>query len=319
VFNEKCEFEEKYVYNVVKRTIDFTSVKKGEMFRVEKALKHLAHQVHHLLREHEGEADVGSILDSLAKLELHAQHATLPATLGREFAREIFEALVGHGGDAVLEPNIDYVNHREKPGKPAPVNLWTTSPDGSDADAHNAQVSPISDDESGEDIFDSDPDDMSAAARGSASLLPPVVLVLEYARSPKEFLNALMLAPELAECRDALSREDYSWKLKSGANIFVQPEHYKSVVAALKGRQLKPRHVIIAKEFEHSLNEALRDIGKGVRAKSVGTLPPAFTVIKRTFLHVPVPSSLRSEPNSDPVTVSTTDANPRTPTHPRRA
>lgn len=69
--------------------------------------------------------------------------------------------------------------------------------------------------------------------------------------------------------------------------------------------------MIISEEFEGALEEALEDVGKGVRSKSLVTLPPIPLVVKRTFLCGPVPSSLRSEPNSDPVTASTTDAHPQ--------
>lgn len=42
-------------------------------------------------------------------------------------------------------------------------------------------------------------------------------------------------------------------------------------------------------------------------------------VVKRTFLHLDVPSSLRSEPSTGPKTQSTSDANPRVKVNPRKA
>uniref|UniRef100_A0A7S4QN56 Uncharacterized protein n=1 Tax=Alexandrium monilatum TaxID=311494 RepID=A0A7S4QN56_9DINO len=315
VYFKKCEFEEQFVYNVVKRALNISGLKKGAQLRAEKALKHAAHKVHLLMREHEEEPDVGRTLDALEQLELHMQIVEVPSRLGREAGRQIFEELVGP--TEVLEPTVEYVNHGDKPGMPAPVNLYTTSPFGSDAE--DEELAQVSDDGRSEGSADSSDKEFSSEWAAASSQLPRSIWLLEYSRSPKEFLNALLLSPELAACRDALTRQGLDFKLKGGAKVFVRPEQHRFVVKAAKGRQLKPRHVIVAEEFEGSLERALQDVGKGVKTKARAALPPQPMLIKRTFLDFPVPSSLRSEPNSDPVTVSTSDANPRIQVNPRAA
>lgn len=312
MFNETCDFEEKRVQNIVKRVLRVDSLKSGERNRMEKAIRRVAHRVYMLMQKHcQGEEDVATTLDSLASVELHVQLAAFPRTLGRPAARQVFEQLVGHGD--VLDPTLEYVNHPDKPGMPAPVNLFTISPNQSGDEANEASES-----DGSQCSMDSYPEAMSAAGAASTSVIPQSIVLLEFARSPKQFLHALQYAPELEECRRAMSSSGCPFTVKGGAKVFVRPERYAGVMKAIQGKQLKPRHVIIADEFEDLLELAIHNIGKGVKTKSKAFIPPEPMVEKRTFLEVPLPSSLRSDPRSDPATVSTSDADPRK-NNPRRA
>jgi len=316
VFNEKREFEQKFVYNSVKRVLDIPCTSKTEKKLIERPIQKVAHQVLRLMAKHEGATDVGRILDELSDVEVHARaglQTQLPKTLGRKFAREILEELLGHG--AVLDPTQEYVHHGERPGKPAPVSLYVPDEASPGPSACNSD----SDSDADElDDFEEEGAEDGTSVNAAVSVLPSAIYLIEFKRSPKELLVALTCAPnDLAECRDALVHQGFNPVLKGGAKIFVRPEHYPSVVAYLKGRPLKPRHVVIAAEFEANLNSAISDIGKGVIAKA--KTPVSDLVVKRTFIDIPMPSSLRSEPNSDPATMSTTDGNPRIVIRPRRA
>jgi hypothetical protein len=152
----------------------------------------------------------------------------------------------------------------------------------------------------------------------AGSVLPPPIYLLEYARSPKQFYDALMDGPDLQPCRYALELQRFSPLLSSGAKIFVHPDQYEAVLSAVRGWKLKPRHIIISADLESSLNDALQNVGLGVEEKARAPLPPPPAVVKRTFIEVPVLSSLRSEPLQT-VVASTTDARPRCNGNPRRA
>jgi len=158
---------------------------------------------------------------------------------------------------------------------------------------------------------------------------PCSVLLLEFSRDPKSFHHALLTCAELQYSRDLLTESGFSPELPSQAKVFVPPELYEVTLEAvrLQGIQLKPRHVIVHSDLEELVIDAVRGC-KGrekVRCKDRRLVPLNAAgetlqldhpvVVCRTFLHVKMPSDLRSLPSAGPVTVSTGDAhgsiNPR--------
>lgn len=320
MYNEQCEYEQIMVYNTIKRILCVGSIpKKSAQKKIEKALKTISHKVYTFMKEFEGGADAdedaGRVIDSLAELKvlgcsgLDPAEMGLPVSLGRDNARTIYDELVGV---CRLDATIEYVHHKQAP---APVGAWTSQSQSDPGVAHD--LGNLSDDDSVADSLD-DSQDAQASDRRSVALSE--VFVLTYKRSPKEFRNALLMAPQLAECRQALEAVNLSSTLAGGAKVFVQPPLYQSVVNALRRRRLnlKARHVICAGEFLQSLKDATMPIGKGVEITSEDPFwefDPQRT--SNTFIELEIPSSLRSEPNSDPSAKSTTDGNPRTLARPR--
>jgi len=163
------------------------------------------------------------------------------------------------------------------------------------------------------------------------------VLCLEFSRDPQSFHEALLTHPELQDSRELMVARGFSPELPSGAKMFVPPELCEVTLEAvrLQGIQLKPRHVLVHADLEDLVMNAV-SASKGhassrckgrekVRCKArkvvpLGTAEASLQmehslVVRRTFLHVKIPSELRSTPTSGPVTVSTSDAhgarNPR--------
>eukprot|EP00928_Gymnodinium_smaydae_P031600 TRINITY_DN23148_c0_g3_i1.p1 TRINITY_DN23148_c0_g3~~TRINITY_DN23148_c0_g3_i1.p1 ORF type:complete len:414 (+),score=37.38 TRINITY_DN23148_c0_g3_i1:71-1243(+) len=157
-----------------------------------------------------------------------------------------------------------------------------------------------------------------AVSKNCSSFFRGPIHLLEFTRSPQAFFDALMESDALAACRLALTQEEYEPLLPSGAKVFVFPDQYEAVVAAIGSYDLKPRHVVVSHEFEANVMNALADVGRGVRAKGHEVLPPSPAIVSRTFITVIVPSSLRSEPVNTAV-ASTTDANARVKVRPRKA
>jgi len=328
------------VRNAVKRALDFSALvredpKSKEM--METAVVGLAKRVRNLLDEtndHKSDhMDVANVLWQLSQMQINVQRTPLPTQLGMARAREIFQIVVGD--PAMFDPNFEYIHHDEKPAivgvedsgvhhdeKPAVVGVE----DGLGSPAHTApsldaqsvfhkkRATPTDADEH---VSEDEPTIGPMASHASSQMFGPVHL-LEFARSPKEFFNALRDGPELQACRNALEVERFSPVVSGGAFVFVHPEQFTAVMHEVRARTLKPRHVIIAAEFECRLNEALENIGRGVVEKDRKLLPPPPAIVKRTFLEVQIKSSLRSEPPTD-VVASTADANPRVKYRPRRA
>jgi hypothetical protein len=174
-------------------------------------------------------------------------------------------------------------------------------------------------------------DATSDSARGSEPATVAVV-VLQYSQSGEWFRRALMEGPELQEQRAKLNGAGFSPALPSGAKIFVDPQAFQAVVQHLEeeGWELKKSHVIVAKDFENKVRavvEAARDATArrehgNCKVKShtelsiplshemtseTSTLPPACDmpafILKRTFVHVPIPSSMWSSSSVHPATV----------------
>lgn len=170
------------------------------------------------MKEFEGgadaDADAGRIIDSLAELQvlgcsgLDPVEVGLPKSLGRDYARTIYEEIIGVGR---LDPTLEYVHHTQRP---APVGMWTTQMQMDQEVAR--ELGNLSDNES---LADSQ--DAEASEKYSVEL--SAIFVLTYKRSPKDFRDALMMAHSLADCRRALEAENLSPTLAGGAKVFVQP------------------------------------------------------------------------------------------------
>lgn len=135
----------------------------------------------------------------------------------------------------------------------------------------------------------------------------------------------------------------------------MRPELVQPVIEALtdmglkplesQDGSLKPRHVIVSSDFEGAVVGAIDSLRSSDRVKEksrlvvtksrqrpeqatdseldsedeekVGTHAEAPCIIKRTFVDVPIQSSLWSGPSAGPKTVSTTDACARVGPNPR--
>merc|ERR1712032_1207529 len=81
-------------------------------------------------------------------------------------------------------------------------------------------------------------------------LVPDAVVLLEVDRTLSTLRDALLAGDELANVRDALESHGHPIELPSGAKIFVRPEQYSSVTAAVENMDLKPRHILVSQELD---------------------------------------------------------------------
>jgi len=301
------------VYNSVKAAIGFSELVREDRSKkevMEKALQQVAKTVSRILQECDaGELDASEALVAISQVQVSAQRTNLPKKLGSALARDIFERTLG--APKMLNPHEEYVYHQEDPPRHAVyAEAAASSNSGVVAEVQATEENGVD----GEGQC-SNEDAMQALSTPSTNAIAPVY-ILEFARSPKAFLDALTVAPELQQCREELKNAGCEWILESGAKAFVHPNQYEVVVAFVRSLKLKPRHVIVSADFESNLHDALSNVGTGVVEKRRDLLtPPA--IVSRTFLEVPVVSSLRSAPFG-PAVVSTTDANPRVKFQPRR-
>mmetsp|Transcript_88892 Transcript_88892/g.163028 ORF Transcript_88892/g.163028 Transcript_88892/m.163028 type:complete len:267 (-) Transcript_88892:311-1111(-) len=256
-----------------------------------------------------GDIDASEALAAMSQVQIAAQRTKLPNRLGSGLARDIFERTLGEA--KMLNPHEEYVYHHEEPAR----NVVST---GAAASSNSEVLGEVNTNEDNS-IKDGGQapvvgTSQVASTRSTDALAP--VYILEFARSPKAFLDAITVAPELQLCREALENAGCDWVLESGAKAFVYPNQYEVVVAAVRSLKLKPRHVIVSADYERKLHDAISNVGQGVVEKSRDLLTPA-AIVSRTFIEVPVVSSLRSAPFG-PAVVSTTDANPRAKFQPRR-
>jgi len=165
--------------------------------------------------------------------------------------------------------------------------------------------------------------------RAPAPLSIVKVVILEYSRNDSWFRRALMEGPELDEVRLALHSQGLNPELSSGAKCFAPPSLFPGVVQALHdGKiELDRRHVVVAQEIEGVVKRAIengqqlttrRERGSfKMKARTEINLPsehdaqqpeqqdlvcPPLQLVKRTFIHVPVPSSMRSASSEHPRT-----------------
>lgn len=150
----------------------------------------------------------------------------------------------------------------------------------------------------------------------------PKLHLLEYSRTPRCFHDALLERKELSECVRLLEASSLASELDGGLKIFVPPELYGMTVSALKSRseRLQSRHVVASDSYVQAVREAIAGIPSKhqVRVKSATSLEGSGSLqqdevgaaalfddelfpveVKHTFLHIAVPSSVRSDSNSD--------------------
>jgi len=139
-------------------------------------------------------------------------------------------------------------------------------------------------------------------------LVPDSVVLLEVDRTLSTLRNALLAGDELANVRDALESHGHAVELLSGVKVFVRPEQYNSVITAVEDMDLKPRHIVVSQELEHLVVSVIGAVKRTtVKRRRVTTTQPSFCIwrgakvsveVKRTFIHLEIPSSLPSGPSS---------------------
>jgi len=91
------------------------------------------------------------------------------------------------------------------------------------------------------------------------------VLLLQLNRTSERVVLALSNGNALNACREALHQEGYSFRLASGAMVFVQPMQYHSAISAAKlcvpSGRLMSSHIVIAASLEYLIAESLAGIG----------------------------------------------------------
>jgi len=76
-------------------------------------------------------------------------------------------------------------------------------------------------------------------------------------RIPRELLKEFAEGASMRPCRDALLAQGLSWKLGSGAMIFVYPWQHSEAMAAVGDTRLHPDHVVFAESVEYLVAEVL--------------------------------------------------------------
>jgi len=157
------------------------------------------------------------------------------------------------------------------------------------------------------------------------------VVVLQYSQSKSWFPDALMHSPDLQKERQGLVEAGLSSALPSGAKIFVAPEVFTTIVQYFEdeGWELKTSHVIVAKGLEEKVRDVVETARAAVTKRERGSCKikdrtelsvpidhddvsqasatlsedvPVY-VVKRTFVHIPIPSSISSASSFHPRTV----------------
>jgi hypothetical protein len=160
----------------------------------------------------------------------------------------------------------------------------------------------------------------------------PRVWLLKLSRRPSALGKLLLQAPELAECRSAMEQQGFAVELSSGAKVFVDVEVYEATLQAVRlaGWSLHPNHIIVTETLEPVVHQVLRQLRgrEHVHLKDSRPLLLEFPAtaaksvyrieVTRTFIHVVLPSSMRSESQTGVRTVSTTDVDPKNGGNPRR-
>jgi len=174
-----------------------------------------------------------------------------------------------------------------------------------------------------------------AMLRGSAVNADEMVIVLKFSRNPAAFHDLLGTSDDLKQCRVDLESHGFSWRLPSRAYIFVKLHQYEATTALIEqdGLELSPAHVIVAQDYESIVMELMLALPrkhkiymesrsemapeqKSTSMSSMGAFP---VLVKRSFIHIVIPSSLHSAPSDAQRTMSTTDATPSKGSNPRKA
>jgi len=139
-------------------------------------------------------------------------------------------------------------------------------------------------------------------------LAPEHVAVLEVKRTVSDLNKALLEGPSLAKHRDALADHGFPVELESGVKVFVRPDQYKHVRDAVRELALQPRHIIVSLEYEEVVRSVIQNVSQKVGPKRQRALlatpglyseePHVPVDVQRTFITLPVPSSLRSGASS---------------------
>jgi len=109
-----------------------------------------------------------------------------------------------------------------------------------------------------------------AAVDGCSEYLEDHVMMGKLNRIPKDLREEFVHGPSLRACRAALEEEGYSWKLFSGALVFVHPWQYRETMLALSGFDLRPYHLVFAASLGYLVEEALgRCKGTWLTSRSV--------------------------------------------------
>eukprot|EP00928_Gymnodinium_smaydae_P081218 TRINITY_DN64771_c0_g1_i1.p1 TRINITY_DN64771_c0_g1~~TRINITY_DN64771_c0_g1_i1.p1 ORF type:complete len:615 (+),score=50.05 TRINITY_DN64771_c0_g1_i1:70-1914(+) len=159
---------------------------------------------------------------------------------------------------------------------------------------------------------------------------------LEFSRTPKSFHAALDMSSVLKECQHVMKEAGFACKLESGTRLYLLPEQYDGTRRAIADLNLQSRHVVTSARFVLAVTDAIAGIHSREQVKekkrqrlhveqevaNTSDTQNEFDfdvprLIKNTFIHIPLPTSLCSMSSSGPVTASTTDAHPRNGRNPR--
>lgn len=163
---------------------------------------------------------------------------------------------------------------------------------------------------------------------GEDPCMVSAVSLWSFSRSPASFRQVLHMCPRLASCVQLLEDNGYPSELKSGAKLFVHPEQYEAVTQAIKDYDLRASHIIVAQDLEDSVTAAIQSLPKKHKVyfrdaqdlhldhakeslDADNTAPDCDqepldpnvvttagicvqVIVKRTFIHLELPSSMLS-------------------------
>lgn len=107
-----------------------------------------------------------------------------------------------------------------------------------------------------------------AVPRSAASSF--TVHLIQYSRHPQSLRRALLEGPELKPCRDSLAACGFSCEQPSGAKVFVAPEQFEAVLAAIQEKDLKPWHVVASEDFEEAVAHAVQQLPSQQQVREKG-------------------------------------------------
>lgn len=165
---------------------------------------------------------------------------------------------------------------------------------------------------------------------------PDSLQCLEFSRTPKSFHEALDESTILKNCHDTIKSHGLRCKLESGTRLYVMPDQLSETLRAVADLKLQSRHVVASDRFAQEVVQAIASIKDSEQVREKKRQRVHFAeelskependfnsgdeiplLISKTFIHIPLPSSLCSAPSSGPVTASTTDADLRKGRNPR--
>lgn len=154
------------------------------------------------------------------------------------------------------------------------------------------------------------------------------LVLLKVSRSPTVYFNELGKCAELEQCRADLRAAGKRLQLPCGAWAFVHAEKYDAALKAVELRGgLSPQFVLVSPDYEACVMMVIQRIpcNSKVRVQWQSTVPMGLASevadsgislhVKKTFLNIDIPSSLRPSTCGQGCTASTTQAhqgqNPR--------